>query len=72
MGEFDQRETVDPSNRPFAHRLAAMVDAGLVTWREYGPWTEAVIGASDHPIFWAVDVTTTKHTEKAVGTSATR
>lgn len=60
------REDANSFSKPFAHRLSAMMRAGLLTYREYIPWTDAVILRTANPPRWLLDLTVTKYRGDAI------
>src|SRR5258705_12684497 len=59
--EMNSREDVGTPSKPLAHRLAAMIESGLLRWREYAPWTDALIMKIEHPPVWILDLSVTKY-----------
>ena len=62
---MDWRENTASLSKPLAHRLSAMMEAGLLTYREYIPWADAIITAMDRPPKWILDLSTTKYRPRA-------
>ena len=60
------RENIDRLSKPFAHRLSAMMEAGLLRYREYAPWADAVIAHMPEPPRWLLDLTVTKYRGDAI------
>jgi hypothetical protein len=60
------REDAENLSKPFAHRLAAMMRAELVTSVEYMPWADAIIMRLDKPPAWLLDLTVTNNREHAI------
>ena len=60
------RENPDTLSKPFAHRLSAMIVAGLLTYREYTPWADAIILQTPEPPRWLLDLTVTKYRGDAI------
>lgn len=58
---MNPREDIDGLSKSFAHRLSAMIEAGLITYREFEPWTESLIVTMDRPPRWILDLTLTKY-----------
>lgn len=50
----------------FKHRLAEMVEAELLTFRELNPWADAVILTMDRPPEWVLDLAVTKFQPKVL------
>lgn len=63
---MDAREDIQGLSKPFAHRLGAMIEAGLLTYREYIPWTDSLILAMDRPPAWILALAVTKYRPEAV------
>jgi len=62
---MDQREDIQSLGKPFAHRLIALIESQLVTYREYIPWADRVIKDSAEPPAWVIDLATVKYRPKA-------
>lgn len=45
-------------NKVAARRVKAMVDAGLITYKEVQPWAESVLGTMERPPNWICDLAT--------------
>lgn len=63
---MSSRETVDPFSRPFARRLCAMIEAELVTFREFIPWADATIRQLESPPYWILNLAITRYKPEAL------
>lgn len=60
-----KRENMESLSKQFAHRLVALIESQLVTYREYIPWADTLIMALPEPPVWIIDLATKKHLLKA-------
>jgi hypothetical protein len=55
----------EPSKR-FAHRIATMIGAGLISYKEYYPWADRLIEMLVDPPLWIIEIATLKDQNDAV------
>jgi len=60
------RKNTLPLTKSLAFRLSAMLDAELLSYRDYMPWADAIIDRLDHPPAWILDLAVTKLRSEAV------
>ena len=65
---MNPREDIGGLTNQLAHRLSAMVESGLLTWREYIPWADSIITEHSEPPIWIIDLSTQKHRDTAAAT----
>ena len=63
---MDPREDVTGLSKALAHRLTAMIEGRLLTYREYIPWADAVILSMQRPPVWILDLAVVKYLPDAV------
>lgn len=49
----------------FAYKLSVLIESGLIDYKTYYPWSEAVIEALDEPPLWIIDISLEKQSSKA-------
>lgn len=53
-------------DRQFARRLAVLIESGLIDYRHYYPWADAVILALDEAPLWVLKLAVTSDAKQAV------
>lgn len=64
---MNPREEIAGLGWAFAHRLAALIECGLVTARDYIPWADQVIESLSAPPDWILTLAITRDQHAAIG-----
>jgi hypothetical protein len=62
---MNAREDMAGLGKPFAHRLSVMIQARLLTYREFVPWADSNIESLERPPSWILDLSLTKQYSEA-------